>query len=169
MKKFQLDQNLDSRKLVRACNNEGHATASRLPPTLRDSEDPVLLMALMKAAAPLVTLDRRLPREHTTHIPDANPGIIVVTNYPKKYPTMTSAIATRILGNLKLSFPTWPDAPLSNSILEITVEGVEVCHVHDKCLVQDGYFPFTDPAWPEKLQEKLRENANRGPLMIPGS
>jgi len=123
----------------------------------------------MKAPAALVTLDRRLPREHTAYIPEANPGIVVVTNYPKKYPTMTSAIATRILGNLKASLPTWSDAPLNNSILEITAEGVEVCHVHDRRLVRDGYFSFTDPDCQGKLQEKLRENADRGPRMIPAS
>jgi hypothetical protein len=169
MKTFQLDQNLDSRKVVQACNDEGHAGARRLPPRLRDTEDPDLLAVLMAEPAPLVTLDRRLPRDHSAHIPDANPGIVVVTNYPRKYPTMTSVIATRILGKLKASFPAWSEAPLNNSLVEITAEGVEVCHVLRGSIVRDGFFSFADADWQTNLLAKLRENAGQGPAMIPTS
>jgi hypothetical protein len=164
MKTFQLDQNLNSGKVVRACNDEGHARAQRLPHSLKDILDPGLLDALMTEAAPLVTCDRRLPRDHSNHIPDANPGIVVVTNFPQKFPTMTAKIAMQILANFKTCFPGWHDAPVNNSIIEITAEGVEVYHVEHQILVRDRYFPFDAPDWPAAFLATLTANAGRGLL-----
>src|SRR5947199_5149814 len=112
MTTFQLDQNIDDAKVVDACKAEGHGAANRLPVALRDAEDPQLLAVIMAGNSPLVTLDRKLAWEHSAHIPDEHPGIVVVTNYPKKFPTMTSRIALRLLAALKKRFPTWHECSL---------------------------------------------------------
>ena len=168
MSTFQLDQNIDDSRVVQACSAEGHGEAVRLPPSLRNALDPELLSVVMVGPCPLVTLDRSLPREHAAHIPDRNPGMVVVTNYPKRFQTMTSRIALRVLANLKCSFPAWYDCPLANSILEVTGEGVAVGHVLRGVYITDGYFEFTADTWPAALQTVLQQNATRILPALPG-
>jgi hypothetical protein len=163
MSTFQLDQNIDDRRVVEACSAEGHGEALRLPSALRDLEDPALLAVVMAGNSPLVTLDRCLPRDHSPHIPDANPGIVVVTNYPRRHQTMTSTLALRILAALKGRIPSWHEAPLNNSVLEVTAEGVGVSHVQRGIFVFDGYYEYSDPGWLGNLQAALQVNALRGP------
>ena len=169
MTTFQLDQNIDDVKVVDACKAEGHGEANRLPVTLRDAEDPQLLAVVMAWNCALVTLDRKLPWELSAHIPEENPGIVVVTNYPRKFPTMTSRIALRLLAALKKLFPTWHEFSLRNSIVEITAEGVAVSHVQRGVIISDGYFEFSDESWLAPLQEALKRNSERGAPRLPAS
>ena len=79
---FQLDQCLDSKRFARDCAVEGLCQLLRLPPALRDVDDPELLPPLMVGVNPLVTFDRALPHEHTSSIPEHHPGIIVSATSP---------------------------------------------------------------------------------------
>ena len=78
MRTFQLDQCLDSKRFARECTAQGLCRTARLPPSLRDADDPELLEALMVAQNPLVTFDRALPCDHIASIPAQHPGILVI-------------------------------------------------------------------------------------------
>lgn len=99
---FQLDQCLDSKRFAKECHAEGLCQVQRFPSVLRNAEDPELLMTLMVQAIPLVTFDRALAHEHARFIPDNNPGIIVISNYPSPQ-TLTVSIAQKVLR--RLAFP----------------------------------------------------------------
>jgi hypothetical protein len=169
MTTFQLDQNISDARVVAACRADGHGDALALPPELRDVLDPELLAVVLAGSSPLMTLDRHLPPDHSAHIPDLNPGIIVVTNYPDRWRTMTSRLALRVLAKLKACFPDWHQCRLNNSILEITAEGVAVGHVEQGKFASGDYYEFTDETWPAPLRAALERNASRGPPRISAS
>jgi hypothetical protein len=161
MTTFQLDQCLDSKRFARDCADQGLCQTFRLPPSLRDAEDPELLRALMAAPSPLVTFDRALPHDHTAFIPSQHPGIIVISNYPALQ-TMTVRIAQRVLGRCKAAFPQWHLVAWTNSVVEITTIGVDVWHVQDNRLVRDTYLAFDSADWQMRLTSALEQNARRG-------
>lgn len=156
---FQLDQCLDSKRFARTCAAEGQCQTIRLPPSLRDADDPALLGGLMAQPNPLITFDRALPHDHTASIPDRNPGIIVVSNFPEPQ-TMTIRIAQRVLRQFKSAFPQWPAISWSNSIVEITTIGVEAWHVEQGRLARDGYFAFDAGDWQDGLRQTLIKNSS---------
>src|SRR5947207_963194 len=158
MTTFQLDQCLDSKRFARDCSAEGVCQVQRLPPGLRGKEDPELLTAVMVAAHPLVTFDRVLARDHTPFIPESKPGIIGISNYPAPQ-TMTVAIAQKVLRKFKSAFPDWHRASWRNSIVEITLAGIEVGHVAGGKLMRDAYFTFDAPEWQRPLADLLDENS----------
>ena len=144
---------------VRDCAAEGMCRALRLPAELRDAEDPELLRALMAADNPLLTFDRALPHDHTGSIPDAHPGILIVSNYPDPQ-TMTVKIAQRILSRFKNSFVKWHEVDWNNSVVELTTIGVEVWHVVQSQSVRDEYLAYDSPHWDEKVLEVISKNAS---------
>ena len=158
MTTFQLDQCLDSKRFARECAAEGLCQTFRLPPTLRDADDPQLLRALMVAPNPLVTFDRALPHEHTASVPLRHPGIIVISNYPAPQ-TMTVRIAQRVLGRFKAVFPQWHLVPWTNSVVEVTTIGVEVWHVDAYRLIRDAYLAFDSADWQTRLTNILHQNS----------
>lgn len=155
---FQLDQCLDSKRFVRNCTAEGRCQLFRLPPPLRGAEDPQLLAGVMAVANPLVTFDRSLAHEHTAHIPQNNPGIIVISNYPAPQ-TLTVSIAQKVLAKFKSAFQDWHQVSWRNSVVEITSLGVEVWHVASGKLVRDAYFAFDTADWQGGLRTALHANA----------
>ena len=158
MTPFQLDQCLDSKRFARDCAAQGLCHTARLPPYLRNADDPELLRALMVAPSPLVTFDRALPHDHTASIPAQHPGIIVISNYPAPQ-TMTVRIAQRILSRFKAAFPEWHLVAWTNSVVEVTTIGVEVWHVDGHRLVRDTYLGFDSADWQSRLTNVLRRNS----------
>ena len=158
---FQLDQCLDSKRFVRECSTEGLCQVQRLPPALRNEPDAALLTVLMGTKNPILTFDRELPQDHATFIPDENPGIIVLSNFPSPQ-TMTVRIAQRLLQGFKSAFPDWHQVAWRNSVVEITSIGVEVWHVSRGALVRNGYQGFDNSGWQERLKAVLAENSRRG-------
>jgi hypothetical protein len=161
MTTFQLDQCLDSKRFARDCAAEGLCQTARLPPALRDADDPEILRALMGAPCPLVTFDRALPHDHAASIPSQHPGIIVISNYPAPQ-TMTVRIAQRILGRLKAAFPPWHRVAWTNSVVEVTTIGIEVWHVDGRRLARDIYLAFDSADWQSQLTRVLEQNARLG-------
>ena len=160
MTTFQLDQCLDSKRFARDCADEGRCRTLRLPPSLRNAEDPELLTALMTGFNPLVTFDRELPHEHAQFIPASHPGIVIVSNDPSPQ-TMTVRIAQRVLARFKAALPDWHESIWKNSVVEITSDAIEVWHVEGTRLIPDGYFAFDHTDWPTVLRTLLDRNAQR--------
>ena len=158
---FQLDQCLDSKRFASACSAAGHCDVFRLPPALRGAEDPNLLSMVMAGPNPLVTFDRALAHDHTRFIPELNPGIIVVSNYPSPQ-TMTVSVAQKLLHDFKTAFPTWHQVFWNNSIVELTTLGVEVWHIAGGGLMRNEYLAFTTPDWKPRFRAILDENSRRG-------
>src|SRR5205809_6219684 len=110
MTTFQFDKCLDDMDLIDTCNAEQLAEARRLDADLWKAKDPELLQVLMKRPAPLLTIDRALPRKHFASIPDKNPGIVVVAysqdidRSRETLKTMTTRAAGRILRHFKVCF-----------------------------------------------------------------
>jgi hypothetical protein len=138
MTTFQLDQCLDSKRFARDCAAEGRCRTLRLPRSLHDVEDPVLLQTLMAAPNPLVIFDRALPHDYSAFLPDRHPGLLVIRNYPAPQ-TMTVRIAQQVLQRFKTAFPEWDQVSWSASVAEITTLGVEVWHVEQARLIRDDY------------------------------
>jgi hypothetical protein len=158
MTTFQLDQCLDSKRFARDCAAQALCHTARLPPSLRDANDPEILRALMVTPSPLVTFDRALPHEHTASIPALHPGIIVVSNYPAPQ-TMTVRIAQRILARLKAALPEWHLVAWTNSVVEVTSIGIEVWHIEGHRLVRDAYLAFDWADWQIRLTSVLERNS----------
>ena len=163
MSTFQLDQCSSSKHIVDACSKEGHGNALLLPDELYDTKDAILVPIVMANNTVFFTKDWRLAKQCAPLIPDSNPGIVTVTNYPHKYLQMTDSRVLRILGRVKKSIPSWHEIPLTNSIVESNVEGVGVAHVESGKYVFDAYFDFDGEGWPDGLIEVLRANAGRFP------
>lgn len=166
MSTFQLDQCSSSAEIVNACSKEGHGDALLLPDELHDTKDVDLVPIMMARSTVFLTKDRRLAKQCTSIIPDVNPGIVIVTNYPQKFLQMTDSRVLRILGRVKKSLPCWYEVPLNNSIVEINVEGVGVGHVQGGVYKFDGYFDFKCDQWPDGLIAILQANASRFPLRL---
>jgi hypothetical protein len=169
MSTFQLDQCASDEVIVQACAEEGHGEAVPLPLDLHNTKDNVLVPLMMARETVFVTKDRLLARQCISLIPDRNPGIITVTNYPKRYLQMSASRVLLILRKVKQGIPAWFEVPLHNSIIEITVEGVGVAHVESGKWVTDGYFDFAVDGWQEGLLAVLRANAERFPRPLPGA
>ncbi len=167
MSTFQLDQCASDKAIVDACKKEGHGDALLLPGELHDSKDHVLVPIMMARETVFVTKDRRLAKQCVSLIPDTHPGLITITNYPQKHLQMSASRVLLILRRVKQSIPAWYEVPLSNSIVEITVEGVGVAHVEGGKWKFDGYFEFDNEDWPNGLIAVLRVNADRFPRALP--
>lgn len=163
MSTFQLDQCSSARRIVDACKEEGHGDAFLLPRDLHNTLDVDLIPLMMAGDRVFVTKDHLLPSECAALIPDVNPGIVVVTNHPRRHQTMTVSIMLRILAHIKSIVPQWWQAPLRNSILEINNEGVVVFHVESGQLITNGYYEFADQNWPGDFLAALQANASRMP------
>ncbi|MBI1916975.1 MAG: hypothetical protein HYS12_19885 [Planctomycetes bacterium] len=163
MSTFQLDKCSSSHRIVEACRKEGHGDAVLLPRHLENLEDADLVPVVMTGSSLFVTNDRRLPIQCAALIPDANPGIVLVTNYPRRHQTLTVPLMLRLFGQIKARVPDWHQFSLNNNILEITAEGVGVGHVQSGVYIFDGYFEFMADDWPSSFLSVLQTNAARFP------
>jgi hypothetical protein len=166
---FQFDQCFNDKKLARDCTAEELATAWCFPRRLMDEEDPVVLGDLLAKPNPLVTLDLRMARDHSTSIPQPHPGIVAISNGRGNPRTMTTSAARKVLVQFKKRFPDWHRTTFDNSIVEISAAGVEIWHVDKGRLVHDEYIPFDDGDWITRFKQRIRLNAERvPPLPEPG-
>ncbi len=163
MTNFQFDKCFNDKKIIERCNAGEQVTALRLPRKLFDAEDPELLAALLPLGNPIVTIDRALPSEHASHIPDANPGIVVVC-YSRNVVnrTLTTHAAASILERFKQQVTIWNTVSIRNSIITITEADVEVCHVQNGRLERDSHLVYySQPNWVTILLASLQTNTDR--------
>jgi hypothetical protein len=117
MRFAQLDQNLSSRKLIKACGESGQITA--LPPSgvFKGKDDETIFRELIPLGNLLVTNDRKIVQENVDVIPSFHPGILIVMQDPGAVRTMTWKLTLSILHGFKTDFPAWNEVPWQNSIL----------------------------------------------------
>jgi hypothetical protein len=165
MMTFQFDQCLNDKRLARDCTAQGLATAWCFPRRLMDEEDPIVLGDLLGRPHPLVTLDLRMARDHSTSIPDSNPGMVVISNGRDNPRTMTTSAARKILAQFKKQFPDWHRTTFNNSIIEISPAGIGIGHVESGRLVHDEDIPLDDMNWMTRFERVIQVNAGRAPSL----
>ena len=116
MSTFQLDQCASDEAIVKACAEEGHGDAVLPPLDLHNTKDNVLVPTMMARETVFVTKDRLLARQCISRIPDRNPGIITVMNYPKRYLQMSASRVLLILRTVKQSIPAWYERSITRSL-----------------------------------------------------
>ena len=102
MAAYQLDRNINSKKLAEECNREGKARTYRYPHALAsDAKDPDVLAYSYDKRLPLVTLDRSIAHDHVKSLQSGHPGVIIVNNerspvFPMTVPTRYAAASVRV-------------------------------------------------------------------------
>jgi hypothetical protein len=165
---IQLDENIDSERLVKLCAKSA-VRVVRFPRDLKTKEarekklnkDPLVLPRLFATGNPLLTTD--LPiylGENTSVIPDQHPGIIIIGN-PKPTPTARFSDIVKTIEYFKSQVPHWHALPWENSIAEITLKWVEVRYIASGRVQGEAHIDFSDGAWPQKLAAILAANSQR--------
>ena len=121
MKSFQLDQCSNHSAFREKCNKEARCIIRRLPPRLRDHDDDVVLLDLLSRDACLLTMDFNIVNDNNEHIPDENPGIIVVKAIPNR-----ATVMAMIIDKFKKHFTVWNVTDWSKIYLEIDVRAVYI-------------------------------------------
>jgi hypothetical protein len=172
MSRFQFDKCLDDIEVIDPCNGDNLVQALPLEEDLWNAKDPELLRVLMARSTPLVTIDRKLPRQHSAHIPDVHPGIIIVAysqyidRSKETLRTITTRAAAKILRTFKSLVPDWHQISVANSIVEITNKGVEISHVENGRIKFDGYLEYEKPdTLRTELVRLLHANSERQKLL----
>jgi hypothetical protein len=166
MIEFQLDECISDPAFAEKCRAMAKEKYSvevsvlLLPRRLKGRDDDDVLEEVMLLPSPMITKDRRLVYDHTEHIPEKNPGIIVISSAPGMNRTMTVAYAGRILSEFKRMCPDWHSLPVRNSILEINQIGVLVSHVIGGVVRKDEYLTFDDPTWIGSFVDLLIQNSS---------
>lgn len=162
MTTFQLDECLNSKKLVQGCTQEGLCNVFRFPSDMKGLKDPEMLTQLLPKGNPLVTTDIALLDEHLDSIPKYHPGIIIIANSESVPQTLTIKKVQAILRKLKTKWSQWYQVSWQNSIVCLTQDSVKILHLEDNHLKEDGYFTYQAPDWEENiLLQVLYRNANR--------
>lgn len=151
MKAYQLDENLNDKRLADGCNSEGKCTVRRYPGRLRGEKDPVMLPELLSKDAPLLTRDFPIVHEHKNYIPKLHSGVIVVRTKNTNR-AFTTKIAMKNIETLKERFPPWAETNWTGVYLEIDEEGIYVGDLHD--LYSSGRSIRFDTA---KFESEMRE------------
>jgi hypothetical protein len=167
MTTFQLDQNVNRRSFAENCQKEGRAGVWRFPSAWSKKadgfKDPELLPIVMSGDKPLITNDRNIARLHVDSIPGNNPGILIVGFCKGTIRPIGSGDIEKLIAIFKNNFPDWDTVSWSNSVVEITQQGVEVWHVDNGTLPRDLYVEFDDSNWQQLLKDALVKNNRRNP------
>jgi hypothetical protein len=86
---------------------------------------------LLNGTATLVTTDATIVEENIHHIPNENPGIVVIRLVIPSQP-MTTKLASRLLQEFKSRCITWADVDLAGICLEITETEIFVSRLRDR-------------------------------------
>jgi hypothetical protein len=166
MSNFVLDECAYSRRLRAQCEQEGLATVKRLPRALAGSKDPELLPEVVRAGDTLLTYDREIAEQNASLLSLGHAGIVVVRSASIRSP-LTDALARQILRKFKQIMPGWHSANVTNSVIEITQESVQLWHAEGGKLEQDGYLRFDRADLQEALLDVLKTNSSRCPRRLP--
>ena len=164
MPQYQLDECLNDPVFARECEqtaaaNSLTAEVKLLPRELKGKADPEVLEKLLPLGRAILTKDRRIARDHPDSLHPGHPGIVIVASVLPG--TITVKIVKKILSAFKGGFPQWSQTDLSNSIVEITQEGVDVHSVSGSAYQRDRYIGFQESGWQQILTGVLQTNASR--------
>ena len=158
MNRFQLDEAINSRRLIRRCNSGAEKIVLCYPRKLRGAKDPDMLDELMPRGHPLVTFDRSMISDHHASIPQSHPGIVVIANAdPARI--MTINLAIEIIQTFKEKFPDWAQVTWRNSLVEIDQDGVHVRRLNGSAIKNLASLSYGDDRWAAKLHKVLMNNA----------
>jgi len=161
---FQLDECLNSKKLVLGCAKEELCKVFRFPSNMRGLKDPEMLNQLLPKGNPLITTDFALLDEHLDSIPEYHPGIILIANSESMPQTLTIKKVQAILKKFKTKFSQWHQVSWQNSIVCITQDSVTILHIEAGHLKEDDYFIYQSLNWDQTLEDALCRNAKRSPV-----
>lgn len=151
---YQLDQCVDSRRLVETCTHEGNVDVRRFPWHLKDQPDDRVLAELLPCGCPILTTDREIHFNWSASIPDEHPGILIVANSsPAK--TMTRRGVMAILERFKMALPTWQSMAPRNLVVELTDKSVEVWRVRQGQVGRVGFVQLEAADWIGQLSKWL--------------
>ena len=157
---FQLDEDLNSKKISRECNRIGASEVKRFPKGAKGAADPTVLQRFVPLRT-LVTGDLDLARDHAESIPFPHCGIIALGNSDRIMWTATEKDYQRIISNFKQQFPVWHQSDFTNSILTVTERDILVQHAEGRMLIDDAYFEYDSPDWRDSLTATLIANTKR--------
>lgn len=158
MTTFQLDQCLNSKKFVQACNAQGLCAVHRFPSDLHGLDDSNVLTRLLSTDKPLLTTDSRMALDHASAIPLMSSGLVVIHN-DKDVRTMTISIAQQVLREFKSAFPEWHTVSWRNSVVTVSSKNIEVSHAIGNTLVRDLFAEFAEPNWQSRVKAVLSQNS----------
>ena len=170
MKSFQLDECMDQKRLVRSCAEEGLVQVARFPAELKTAEarrsgtqkDSYVLQRFLSRDSAFLTSDRPIVEANPGFVPDRHCGIIILSN-SKPTPTPSGKDFQKVLETFKLLVPDWHSLPWDNSIVTMTQDWIEVCHLENGSSQKDAFLFLSDPELPGQLHYHLTNNAHRSP------
>jgi hypothetical protein len=170
MTHIQLDECMDSKRLVKACSKQNIVHVLRFPGDLKTKQarqqkmnkDEVILPILFAKGNPVLTSDFPIDYDNAAIIPDHHPGIIIIAN-AKPTPNVDWSDIQKTIDTFKICVPNWHLLKWENSITEITLEWVAVRYIAGGRVQGEKRIDFTDGAWPTRLAGVLSENAQRSP------
>ena len=119
-----------------------------------------MLAIYMQGAGVLVTFDSNMVEDHGAHIPNVNPGIILVGHSPAIPYTVTATSASKIMTAFKGHLPDWHELSWQNSVAKITDATIEVGHMAAQQFHIDLSADFANtPGWQESLRACLLINS----------
>jgi hypothetical protein len=151
MTAYQLDECIDSKRLVDACTTQALVEVQRFPRSLKGSNDPRILGSVLPSGRTLLTIDRTIHTSHASGISETHPGILIVAR-ASSVKTLTTRDAMDILSQFKTAFP----------IVELTEIGIEIWRVLRGVLERVVYLAFDAPGWQDALARALERNASAG-------
>lgn len=154
MTDFQLDQNLNARRMADACNAEGLCTLRRLPKRLINKTDDIVLRDLLGRDATLITADRRIVDENPSDIPPRNPGVVVV-RLKVATRTLTARLADEMIRRFKDSFPEWHRTDWSRLFLEITDQDIYIARLASSDTSGGRTLRFDEPDFAAELSQTI--------------
>jgi hypothetical protein len=157
--RFQVDQCLDSRKLVGKCNSDRPATVRRFPDFMRNQDDPDVVEFARNDKKVLLSGDTRLLDDWAFCLNDHHFGVIVVIISLPKTLTWKNAIA--LLAVWKACIHDWHSLSFDNSVLELREEYLQVFHVERSVPVRDEVIFLKDPEACARLVAALERNRKR--------
>ncbi len=163
MPSFQFDENFNAKKVIERCNDEGHCIAHRFPQSMagRGCKDPEVLKTLMVGESPIITFDREIVEEHGEHIPDDNPGLIIV-RLRGAVKTMTAKIGADILHRFKYNYPNWRHEDIRCLKIDITETKVQVSTIKNYRVAECVDYADNDfiSKFSKLLDQKRKENSS---------
>lgn len=151
---FQLDQNINDKRLAELCNAEVPGRVLRFPVRLQDEPDEIVLPDLLGGDATFVTTDHRIVDENPSSVPSNNPGLVVI-HLKVASRTMTAQLATDMIARFKEAFPTWAEVDWSQLYLEITEEDVYLAPLRHGDVTGGREIRFNSASFSATLQEAI--------------
>ncbi len=159
MSTFQVDQCLNSREFVEACNRQGLVEVWRFPRRLQDKKDPEVLAEILPSGRTLLTADREIHWNHAAHIPQGHSGIIIIAG-ASPWHSITKRDVMRILAMLKDRLASWHEISLRDLIVEVTDSSVEAWRVVHGAVMRVAFVQFAQPDWQAVLLAVLKQTGS---------